>query len=120
MAKLGQIPFLRLGDSDKVARRDKITVLGYPLRQERLKSIEGEVSGREVVWGESWIQISAALNPGNSGGPALNGKGEVVGINTARIPEGQNIGYIIPINDVKGIIKKSVYQPLSSGTGAWW
>ena len=109
--KIGKIPYLRLGDSDKPVRRDKITVLGYPLRQERLKSIEGEVSGREVVWGESWIQISAALNPGNSGGPALNTKGEVVGINTARIPEGQNIGYIIPINDVKGIIKSLYTNP---------
>jgi S1-C subfamily serine protease len=109
--KIGKIPFLRLGDSDRVARRDKITVLGYPLRQERLKSIEGEVSGREVLWGESWIQISAALNPGNSGGPALNSRGEVVGINTARIPEGQSIGYIIPINDVKGIIKSLHTNP---------
>ena len=62
------------------------------------------------------IQMSAAINPGSSGGPLLNFNGEVVGINTAGIIEAQNIGYIIPINDLKIILptlykEKLVRQP---------
>lgn len=103
--RLGTIPFLVLGNSDEIVRTQEILALGYPLGQERLKSTNGIVSGREIVWGESYIQITAPLNPGNSGGPSLNTNGQVIGINSARIPVAQNIGYIIPINDVKSAIK---------------
>jgi serine protease Do len=103
--KLGRIPFLTLGDSDKIFRAQEIMALGYPLGQEKLKSTQGIVSGREIVHDESYIQITAALNPGNSGGPSLNNLGQVIGINTARISQAQGVGYIIPINDVKNIIE---------------
>jgi len=103
--KLGHMPRLELGDSDQIVRTQEILALGYPLGQEKLKSTQGIVSGREIVWGESYIQITAPLNPGNSGGPSLNGDGKVIGINTARIKAAQNIGYIIPINDVKSTIQ---------------
>lgn len=102
---LGKIPHLEFGSSDLVVRTQEILALGYPLGQEKLKSTQGIVSGREHVWGESYIQITAALNPGNSGGPSLNTSGKVIGINTARIPTAQNIGYIIPIDDVKSVIQ---------------
>lgn len=101
---LGKVSYLALGESDNVVRTQEVMACGYPLGQEKLKSTQGIVSGRENVWGESYIQITAALNPGNSGGPSLNASGKVVGINTARIPSAQNIGYIIPIDDVKSVI----------------
>lgn len=103
--KLGKIPFLPLGDSDKIFRSQEIMALGYPLGQEKLKSTQGIVSGREIVYDESYIQITAPLNPGNSGGPSLNNSGQVIGINTARISKAQGVGYIIPINDVKNVIQ---------------
>ncbi len=102
--RLKKIPYLQFGDSDKILRTEKIMALGYPLGQEKLKSTQGIVSGRENLGGESFVQITAALNPGNSGGPSTNANGEVIGINTARISSAQNIGYIIPINDVKNVI----------------
>lgn len=102
---LGSIPWLKLGESDKIVRTQEILALGYPLGQEKLKSTQGIVSGHEYAWGEAYIQITAALNPGNSGGPSLNAQGEVVGINTARIPDAQNIGYIIPIDNLKSVIQ---------------
>ena len=103
--KLSAIPYLKLGNSDKVFRAQEIMAIGYPLGQEKLKSTQGIVSGREIVGDESYIQMTAALNPGNSGGPSLNASGEVIGINTARIATAQGVGYIIPINDVKNVIQ---------------
>jgi serine protease Do len=50
------------------------------------------------------VQTDAAINPGNSGGPLINIKGEVVAINTAKIPYGQGIGFAVPINTVKSIL----------------
>lgn len=112
IAALGKIPYLEFGDSDQVVRTQEILALGYPLGQEKLKSTQGIVSGREHVWGESYIQMTAALNPGNSGGPSLDASGNVIGINTARMPAAQNIGYIIPINDVKNVIQDLYKVPL--------
>ena len=98
--ELGSIPYLQLGDSDSVHRADEVMALGYPLGQESLKSTTGVISGRE----STMIQMSAAINPGSSGGPLLNIKGQVVGINTAMVMEAQNAGYIIPVNDLKIIL----------------
>lgn len=98
--QLGEIRFLSLGNSDLVHRADEVMALGYPLGQQGLKSTTGVVSGRE----QNLIQISAPINPGNSGGPSLNLKGQVIGINTMYAPDAQNVGYIIPINELKIVL----------------
>lgn len=105
---LGRIPFLPLGDSDTVYRADEVLALGYPLGQESLKSTTGVVSGRE----SQMIQTSAPINPGNSGGPLLNTDGEVIGINSAGILEAQNIGYAIPVNNLKVVLHDLYKEPL--------
>lgn len=97
---IGQVPFLPLGNSDLVHRGDEIMTLGYPLGFQGLKSTVGVVSGRE----SHLIQIDAAINPGNSGGPSLDRLGNVVGINTLYAPDAQNVGLIIPINELKIIL----------------
>lgn len=99
-----KIPFLPLGDSDLVFRTQEILALGYPLGQQSLKSTQGIVSGRQKLHLLSYIQMTAPINPGNSGGPSINSNGEVIGINSAGILEAQNIGYIIPINDIRSAI----------------
>lgn len=96
----GKIPYLSLGNSDDIKRADEIMTLGYPLGQQGLKSTVGVVSG----WEAHLIQIDAPINPGNSGGPSVNRYGKVVGINTLYAPDAQNVGYIIPINELKIIL----------------
>lgn len=103
--ELGGVPFLPLGDSDLVQRADDVLALGYPLGQQSLKSTTGVISGRE----QNLIQMSAPINPGSSGGPLLNAHGEVVGINSSGVLEAQNVGYIIPINDLK-IVLPDLYK----------
>jgi serine protease Do len=106
--ELGAIPFLPLGDSDIVYRSDDVLALGYPLGQQSLKSTTGVISGHE----RHYIQFSAPVNPGSSGGPLLNSRGEVIGINSAAILEAQNVGYAIPINDLKLILPDLYKTPL--------
>lgn len=103
--ELGAVPYVPLGDSDFVRRSDEVLALGYPLGQQALKSTTGVVSGRE----RHFIQTSAPLNPGNSGGPLLNSRGEVIGVNSAIIAGAQNVGYAIPINDLK-IVLPDMYE----------
>ncbi|HXW86182.1 MAG TPA: trypsin-like peptidase domain-containing protein [Candidatus Bathyarchaeia archaeon] len=104
-ARLGSIPYLALGDSDMVRRSDEVLALGYPLGQQSLKSTTGVISGTE----HHFVQISAAINPGSSGGPLLNAQGHVIGINSSGIVEAQNVGYAIPINDLK-IVLDDLYK----------
>lgn len=110
--EIGPIPFLELGDSDAVRRGHDILALGYPLGQEHLKSTQGIISGRERVRllnNQLCFQITAPINPGNSGGPSLDKSGRVIGINFSGIMSAQNVGYLIPINDIK-IALKDLYK----------
>ncbi len=98
--ELGGIPYLSLGDSDLVRRSDDVLAIGYPLGQQSCKSTTGVISGYE----QHLIQISAPINPGSSGGPLVNIKGEVIGVNSSGVTEAQNVGYAIPVNSLKTIL----------------
>ncbi|MGD9342912.1 MAG: PDZ domain-containing protein, partial [Desulfuromonadales bacterium] len=65
-------------------------------------SAKGRVIGAGPY--DDFIQTDASINPGNSGGPLFNMRGEVVGINTAIVAQGQGIGFAIPVNMAKQII----------------
>jgi serine protease Do len=114
LGQIKEIPFFRLGDSDKVIRTQEILLWGYPLGQENLKSAQGTVSGWQMVSGTPYIQVAGPLNLGNSGGPSQNADGEVIGVNTSRMKAAQSIGYIIPINDVKTLIEPLKHRRLLS------
>lgn len=103
--KLGQVPFLMLGDSDTAQRTNKVLVLGYPLGQQNMKSTTGVVSGREAANSISYIQITAPINPGSSGGPLISTRGAVIGIAVAVAAETFNVGYAIPVNELKLILE---------------
>ena len=112
---LGIIPYLSLGDSEELEGAMPVMALGYPNESRYMKSTVGVIAGREYD-GASYIHMTAPINPGNSGGPLVNVLGKVMGINTAHRPDSSNIGYIIPINDIKILIpellkKKLVRRP---------
>ena len=100
---------LELGDSDALKVGRWVVAVGSPFGLEQTVTA-GIVSakGRTIGAGpyDDFIQTDASINPGNSGGPLVNMKGEVVGINTAIIPNGQGIGFAIPVNLAKGIIRQ--------------
>jgi len=66
----------------------------------------GSLSGASTENLDDLFQTDAAINEGNSGGPLVNLNGQVIGINTAIASNSQNIGFAIPINDIKGLINQ--------------
>jgi Do/DeqQ family serine protease len=98
------LTYAALGDSEAVRVGDWVLAIGNPLGYRYTVTL-GIVSalGRSAIMPntiENYIQTDAAINQGNSGGPLINMRGEVVGINTAISANGQNIGFAIPINMV--------------------
>ena len=101
------LPFAKLGDSDSLRIGEWVVAIGNPFGLEHTVT-QGIISakGRKLDTGvSSFLQTDAAINRGNSGGPLLNLRGEVIGINTAINPAGQNIGFAVPISQVNRILK---------------
>ena len=104
------LPFLRLGDSEKLEVGDWVLAVGNPFGLSHtltagVVSAKGR-SGIGLNDYEDFIQTDAAINPGNSGGPLVNLDGEVVGINTAIFSRSggyMGIGFAIPVNMAKNI-----------------
>lgn len=109
-------PVAKLGDSDKLQMGQTVIAIGNALGEFRNTISVGVISGlgRTITASggglvetiEDVIQTDAAINKGNSGGPLLNLKGEVIGINTATVLDAQNIGFAIPVNKAKRDIKQ--------------
>ncbi|MFZ5967120.1 MAG: serine protease HtrA [Bacillota bacterium] len=105
-----------LGDSDKLEVGEVAVAIGNPLGLQFERTVtSGIISGlnRSIAVDQSdtiegLIQTDASINPGNSGGPLLNAKGEVIGINTAKIQSGEGLGFAIPINIAKPIVDQFI------------
>jgi serine protease Do len=103
----GDLPTVSFGNSDKLRVGEWVFAIGNPFGLDHTVTA-GIVSAKGRVIGsgpyDNFIQTDASINPGNSGGPLFNMEGEVVGINTAVVAQGQGIGFAIPINTAKSII----------------
>ena len=92
---------LKLGNSESLKVGSWVVAVGSPFGLEQTVTV-GIVSAKGRVIGsgpyDNFIQTDASINPGNSGGPLVNMNGEVIGINTAIIPNAQGIGFATPIN----------------------
>lgn len=105
-------PALTLGDSDTLQVGETAVAIGNSLGEFANSVSRGIISGkqRSVTAGNRFgemetlsgiIQTDAAINPGNSGGPLFNLRGEVIGVNVAMAQGAENVGFALPINQVK-------------------
>lgn len=111
-----RLPVADLGDSDSLEVGQIAVAIGNPLGLDFQRTVtSGVISGLnrsirvdEYNVMENLIQTDASINPGNSGGPLLNSRGEVIGINTAKVQTGEGLGFAIPINSIKPIIEEVI------------
>lgn len=110
------LPSVELGDSDQLTQGITVVAIGNSLGLYQNSVTKGIISalGRDIVASDTAgkseslgnvIQTDAEINLGNSGGPLIDLTGKVVGINVATDANGKSIGFAIPINDAKPVIK---------------
>ncbi len=99
------LPVVKMGDSAKVVLGEQAVAIGSPEGMEHTIS-DGLVSAwRDSGHGFKLIQISVPISHGSSGGPLFNMRGEVIGVTSSGLKEGQNLNFAIPINVVKEVLK---------------
>ena len=108
------LPAAELGNSDDLKTGQLVIAIGNPfgltggpaVTAGIISSLNRSLQARSGVL--ELIQTDAAINPGNSGGPLVDTKGKVVAINTANMPYAQGIGFAVPINIARSILKELI------------
>ncbi len=96
-----KFPYLELGDSSAIINGEKVFAIGSPMGLKHTIS-DGIISNcKQIVDGVEYIQTTAPISHGSSGGALLNSKAQVIGITAAGYETGQNLGFAIPINVIK-------------------
>ena len=118
LALLGDgVPILTLGADTVPPIGTRVFVISSP---EGLKNTlsEGLISGfREQENGEQWIQITAPISPGSSGGPVLTADGKVIGVVVASHEEGQNLNFAVPVSAIRRLLAAPAERrPIWKGT----
>jgi hypothetical protein len=99
---------LALGNSDRIQVGEDVVAIGNPLGLELTVS-NGILSGVRPLdnEGRKFLQITAPISHGSSGGPLFNMAGEVIGITSAALEGGENLNFAIPVNDAKRLLNRS-------------
>jgi S1-C subfamily serine protease len=106
------LPVLEMGNSDLVKVGEPLVVVGSP------RGLEGTVTAgilssiRDGGEGFKVLQTDAAVNPGNSGGPLVNSRGQVVGVVVSKLRAAENLNFAIPINSVRGLMN-ALHGPMT-------
>ncbi|HEX9068925.1 MAG TPA: trypsin-like peptidase domain-containing protein, partial [Ktedonobacterales bacterium] len=106
------LPTAALGDSDALQVGQLVVAIGSPIGLQStvtagiVSALHRTLPGYGGRLIEDIVQTDAAVNPGNSGGPLVNSRGEVVGINVAIVQAAQGLSFSIPINTVKWVTSK--------------
>ena len=111
----GLIP-MPLGTSSMLQVGDQVTAIGHALNLEGGPTVTGgwvsaldrSLDVSPTITMRHLIQTDAAINPGNSGGPLINMRGEMVGMNTAKLPSGEGIGFAIAIDPALPMIQELI------------
>jgi len=108
------IPQLDLYDDASLKQGDKVFVAGYPFGMP-FTVTEGVISApSQLMDGRKFIQTDAAVNPGNSGGPMINGAGKIIGITTSKFNNADNMGFAVPISTL--VEEFNALQKLTANT----
>jgi serine protease Do len=108
------LPFASLGNSDNLKIGQVVIAIGNPFGLTGGPTVTaGIVSSlnRKIQFDKGvleLIQTDAAINPGNSGGPLLDTNGQVIAINTAKMPYAHGIGFAVPINIAKSVVNELI------------
>lgn len=113
------LDYINMADSDNLNLAEEVYAIGNPIGIEFQRTVtKGIISGinRTIKleeqdassYMEDLIQTDATINEGNSGGPLINAKGELIGINTVKISGAEGIGFAVPINIIKPILEKFI------------
>lgn len=111
--KAANTPQLPLGDSDTLEIGDTVYSIGNPSGLQNTLQ-QGIVNGFRPVAGYNLVQVSASLNPGNSGGPILDDQGAVVAVAAAKVQGAENLGFAVPINYLKGYLETRTEIPFAT------
>jgi len=105
----GPLPAAKLGDSSGIKVGDEVVAIGNPIGLDQTMT-RGIVSGLNRtlpgISDEPMIQTDAPINPGNSGGPLVDRCGHVIGLNTLISEDAQSIGFAVPINAAKSVLRE--------------
>jgi serine protease Do len=117
---LRNAPSLLIADSNQFQVQQDVTAVGYPgvgdIPQERgvgynePSFTNGKVSARKYMNGSLVLQVSAAITNGNSGGPVINNKGEVIGISTFAYTKQSSFSFIVASNTIKDFLQQAGVQ----------
>ena len=113
------LPYATIGNSANIKPGETVFAIGNPIGYEFRKTITSGIisatnrtirieENNNISFMTDLIQTDASINPGNSGGPLITPSGEVIGINTVKITTAEGIGFAVPINVVKPVIKNFV------------
>ena len=123
----GEMPYLALGDSDAASQGDAVRVYGFPfgnrveVARSNLPDIVPTVSASsgslaatrsDDLGATAYLQTSATVNPGNSGGPMVDEDGYVLGVIRLKLRDSDGIGFAIPVNSVKEFLSFNGYDQL--------
>jgi hypothetical protein len=106
------LPILELGNSDALTVGEPLVIVGSP------RGLEGTVTAgilssvRDSGDGFKVLQTDAAVNPGNSGGPLVNAKGEAIGVVSFKLKSSEGLNFAVPINYVRGLLD-NVHEPMT-------
>lgn len=117
------LPILPVGNSNKVEVGEEVRAFGFPLASvlgTSVKVTRGTISGIETMEAQKVFQIDASVNPGNSGGPLVNERGEVIGIINAKLVGMvvSKVGFAVPINYAKQMLRDEGVEFASEGAKA--
>ncbi len=102
-----EVPHVELGRAEEVRQGQPVLAVGHPLGLE-YSVTQGIVSNtmyrRKEADNIHYFQHDAALNPGNSGGPLINPSGQVIGLNTFIMRDGDNMGFSLPVNYLSEVL----------------